>query len=203
MTLLGERTFGIDDTPATGPKVVILGSYGSSQLGQSLTGGIDLLSSDLFIRERDKIRKQANSMRSQIQVSASSTKIQAGTMTSSGILIVEGDIEIDSDIWSWDSAKSMPIHPPKVIIALKRADGTGGNIYIKDNVKNIAASLIADGSIFGDTAGANNQLYIYGTVISNNTIGGANTGVCPRFLNLTSCTDPGYYDLENIRNHTA
>ena len=68
VTLLGERIFEIDDTPPTGPKVVILGSYGSSQLGQSLTGGIDLLSSDLFIRERDKIRKQAKLMRSHIQI---------------------------------------------------------------------------------------------------------------------------------------
>lgn len=202
MTLLGERTFTIDDISPTGPKVVILGSYGSSQLGQSLTGGIDLLSSDLFIRERDKIRKQAKLMRSHIQTTT--TTIPAGTMAGSGILIVEGDIEIGSDIWSWDSVTSMPNHPPKIIIALKRANGTGGNIYIKNDVRNIAASLIADGSIFGDTAGAkDSQLYIYGTIISNNTIGGAKTGVCPRFLNLASCTDPGYYDLESIRNHTA
>lgn len=129
-------------------------------------------------------------------------------MMSSRILIVEGDIEIDSDIWGWNSATSMPTHPPKVIIALKRTDGTGGNIYIKNSVKNIAASLIADGSIFGwDGASmsqnSTHQLYIYGTVISNNTIGGTNTGVCPRFLNLASCTNPDDYDLENIRNHTA
>lgn len=67
VTLIKEGSFTIDDTAPAGPKVIIIGQYGSSQLGQSLTGGVDLLSSDLFIRERDKIRKQAKVMRSYIQ----------------------------------------------------------------------------------------------------------------------------------------
>ncbi len=75
-------------------------------------------------------------------------------------------------------------------------------MYIKSNVKNIYTSIIAEGSIYsGDSPGVfyndtpsklislpTNQLYIYGTIISRNTIGGSskNPVSCP--FTETNCT---------------
>jgi hypothetical protein len=110
-----------------------------------------------------------------------------------------GDIEIESDI-DKDILKS-----PKSIIAIQNSSGSGGNIFIKNSVKNIYSSIIAEWAIYSgedittiynDTRGkiANlpkNQLYIYGNLISHNTIGWAlkDTPTCP--YTTTDCT----YDL--------
>jgi hypothetical protein len=115
------------------------------------------------------------------------------------IYIVEWDIYIDGDIWP-------PVTPkPKVLIALKNPNtGAGGNIYIKDTVKNIAASLIADGSIFGWDGTAIkpewiNQLYIRGSIMSNNTVGWKWLNRCPKWI--TPCNNPEYYDFEQMRKY--
>lgn len=107
------------------------------------------------------------------------TKFTATNTTQS--LIVEGaNVTIDADILTGTTIKK-----PRAIIVLAK-EGKGGNIYIKGNVKNIYATLIAEGSIYSglpppgalynDTKAkvANlpaNQLYIFGSLLSHNTIG--------------------------------
>ena len=180
----------------------ILGQIGSSDLGTSMKS-LDLLSSNLINTERDKIRKQAQMMRQNF-VSHPLVINNMATDIPNQVYIVEWDIYINADIWP-------PVAPkPKVLIALKNpSTGAGGNIYIKDTVKDIAASLIADGSIFGwngaDTVSPTietewiNQLYIRGSIMSNNTIGWAWLSRCPR--NTTTCTPTTAinYDFEKIR----
>ncbi len=175
----------------------ILGQIGSSDLGTSMKS-LDLLSSNLINTERDKIRKQAQMMRQNF-VSHPLVINNMATDIPNQVYIVEWDIYINADIWP-------PVAPkPKVLIALKNpSTGAGGNIYIKDTVKDIAASLIADGSIFGWDGTAIkpewvNQLYIRGSIMSNNTIGWAWLSRCPR--NTTTCTPTTAinYDFEKIR----
>lgn len=74
------------------------------------------------------------------------------------------------------------------IIVLKDAKGAGGNVYINEDVTDIHANIFADGTVFSFTGGALNadgspaaldttrlgkQLTIVGTVVSNNSYGGA------------------------------
>ncbi len=68
---------------------------------------------------------------------------------------------------------------------MKDKDGKGGNIYIGAGVKNIYATLVAEGTIYSGESATQlyndisakvinlpqNQLYINGSVISRNTIG--------------------------------
>ena len=59
-------------------------------------------------------------------------------------LVIEGgDAVIDSDI-----SIDLQIARPRSIIVISDANGNGGNIYIKDSVKNIYSSLVAEGSIY-------------------------------------------------------
>ena len=119
------------------------------------------------------------------------------------VYIVEWDIYIKTNIWPPTPQK------PKVLIALKKSDGTGGNIYISTSVTNIAASLIADGSIFGwngaDTVSPTietewiNQLYIRGSIMSNNTIGWKWLNRCPKWI--TPCNNAENYDFELMRKY--
>lgn len=69
----------------------------------------------------------------------------------------------------------------KGIIVLKDDLGVGGKVFINKNVSNIAAVLYADKSIisgnhvsdvyYSDSRTATGQLFIEGSVISDNTIG--------------------------------
>lgn len=175
----------------------ILGQIGSSDLGTSMKS-LDLLSSNLINTERDKIRKQAQMMRQDFVSSTTPWVIDNLANTSKQIYIFEWDIVIKKDIWS-------KTDKPKVFIALKKSDGTGGNIWIDPSVKDIIASLIADGSIFSGTWPSNyqtpdptdNQLYVYGSVMSNNTVGGKWLNRCPK--SIPSCGTSGNYDFENFR----
>ena len=107
-------------------------------------------------------------------------------------LIIEGgDLYINGDI-----TKDLFVDKPRTIIVLKDKSGNGGNIYLHGSVKQIISTIIADGSIYsGFPTSAQstlpttvflynstkvqitnlpaNQLYIYGSVITRNTIGGA------------------------------
>jgi len=65
------------------------------------------------------------------------------------------------------------------IIILKDENGNGGNLYIDPNVTNIIGSYIIDGSVIsyngneigvGDISTLKNQLYVYGSIVSENTI---------------------------------
>ncbi len=193
-----NQPFNTEESTGTIP-LKILGQIGSSDLGTSMKS-LDLLSSNLINTERDKIRKQAQMMRQNFQPDG----FQANTASASWqIYIVEWDIYINGDIWPPVAQK------PKVLIALKKSDGTGGNIYIHTNVKNIAASLIADGSIFGWDGASTvsptiknewiNQLYIRGSIMSNNTIGWKWLNRCPKWI--TPCSNPEYYDFEHMRKY--
>lgn len=140
-------------------------------------------------------------------------------------LIIEwGDLYIDWDIPDSAFAKS------RVIIVIKDSLGNGGNIYIHGGVKKIVTSMIAEWSIYSGypTSAPNilpvvsylyndikskitnlpsNQLYVYGTVISRNTIGGsaeAETGAngsCP-YLEANCDRDTAVkYDLNYFRSY--
>ncbi|MFK7780300.1 MAG: hypothetical protein QM490_04055 [Candidatus Gracilibacteria bacterium] len=79
------------------------------------------------------------------------------------------------------------------LIVLKDESGKGGKIYIDTDVVEVDAIIYADKSVISynkfygeidgniDSAVMQNQLYIYGTVFSENTIGGSrlNPPVCP------------------------
>jgi hypothetical protein len=191
-----KQTFNTAELTGTIP-LKILGQIGSSDLGTSMKS-LDLLSSNLINTERDKIRKQAQMMRQNF-VSHPLVIDDIAIDIPNQVYIVEWDIYINTDIWPPTPQK------PKVLIALKNpSTGAGGNIYIKDTVKDITASLIADGSIFGWDGTAIkpewvNQLYIRGSIMSNNTIGWAWLSRCPR--NTTTCTPTTAinYDFEKIR----
>ena len=60
---------------------------------------------------------------------------------------------------------------PLAIMALTDANGNGGNIFIDPGVRDIAASLFAEHSIqSSNPASSENQLSIYGSVVSRNTM---------------------------------
>jgi hypothetical protein len=103
------------------------------------------------------------------------------------------------------------------LIALKDANGNGGNIIISEKVKRIHALVYAEGSIFSWektatwfidrylTHGAwsipQKQLYIKGLLISKNTISGArqNPITCPVIVSNCDQTTAELYDLNYFR----
>lgn len=123
--------------------------------------------------------------------------VNAAKLSTIASLIVEwGDVYISADVPK-NTTK------PQAIIVIKDATGKGGNIYVAEGVKNIYSSLIAEGTVYSwvwpntalynDTASKLSQLpvtqlYIYGSVISRNTIGGSAKSpvVCP--FTETACT---------------
>lgn len=122
------------------------------------------------------------------------------------IIVDSWDIIIENDILknTWKI---------KTIIALKKTDWTKWNIWIKDNVQYIWATLIADRSIiswdwtnyYNDTNSALNQLFIKWSVISYNTIWWASSTptICPYYLDKSNCTllIAKRYDLNHFRNY--
>lgn len=108
-------------------------------------------------------------------------------------IIVEGeDIFIDGNIDLHDRSLAL--------IALKnQRTGIGGKIHIAPNVTDVHATLIAESSI--DSSGEN-QLYIHGSIVSNNTTGGASKSPveCPYFVATCDLAKAKLYDLEYFRN---
>ncbi len=99
-------------------------------------------------------------------------------------------------------------------IIVTQKNGVGGNIYIDPSVTDIHAILYADRSLMsynpssweydGDTQAdiLPNQLYIRGTVLSENTIGGAVTTTCPYYINNTcNLSLSKKYDLNYLRRY--
>ena len=139
-------------------------------------------------------------------------RIIDGAFSNIDSIIVEwGDIEIVDDI-ARDTTR-----PPKSIIAIQNSSGSGGNIFIKDSVKNIYSTLIAEWSVYSgedptklynDTRAkiANlpkNQLYIYGNLFSRNTIGWAlrDTPSCP-YTEIDCTYDIAIrYDINYFRSY--
>jgi hypothetical protein len=104
------------------------------------------------------------------------------------------------------------------VILLKDDNGNGWNLYISPNITNMVWSYIIDGSLISyngteidvwDISTLKNQLYIYGSIVSENTIGGSRMsgGVwqvkCPSLLNIENCTTAlaQKYDLNYLRRY--
>ena len=85
---------------------------------------------------------------------------------------------------------------PLAIIALVDSQGNGGNIIIDPSVKDITAGLFAEHAV---KSSGDNQLYIYGALVSGNTLGDTTAGICPYYVAQVDCTNPQEYDLEYLR----
>ena len=109
--------------------------------------------------------------------------VQGSTSFSDKTLAVEG-----GDVYILDN-----IYNAKLGIIVLSTNGVGGNIYIDPGVTDLYANIFADGTVFSDsgdntgdpggftpvwsstsarTEGLWNQLYIKGSIVSRNTIGG-------------------------------
>lgn len=152
-----------------------------------------------------------------INHSESQKTIQIDRMPS-GIRSIIGigvDFALSSDVTPTPSENA-----PRAIIAIKNQKGMGGNLFIHKSVSKIFASLVMEGTIYSGESPTNiyndtpeelanipgNQLYIFGTMISRNTIGGASTFLsdvkCP--YNMMCARDSAtQYDLNYFRNFDA
>lgn len=92
-----------------------------------------------------------------------------------------GIIVVGSDVIITESLTGSNLEP-RAIIALADSNGSGGNIIIESQVRDISASLMSDralisGTKVGDTITPydrslkKNQLYIHGSVMTQNTVG--------------------------------
>ncbi len=129
---------------------------------------------------------------------------------------IETIIVDEWDVIIWTGITKTP-WKVKTIIALKKSDWTKWNIWIKDNVQFVWATLIADRSViswnwitptatyYTDTNSAKNQLFIKWSVISYNTIGwSSKTPVsCPFYITNSSCNlqIAKRYDLNHFRSY--
>ncbi len=142
-------------------------------------------------------------------------------------LVIEwADLVIDEDVLL--SLTSTAVKWPKAIIVLADSAGNGGNIFIKWTVKHIYSTLIAEKSIYSGVDpniiynGTKEnvlsslppyQLYINGSVVSYNTIGGSSNDAsftdasafrCPYFF-TEACngTTALRFDFNYFRNYQA
>ncbi|MDD5213071.1 MAG: hypothetical protein PHG82_01480 [Candidatus Gracilibacteria bacterium] len=147
-----------------------------------------------------------------------------GTYTSSPIMISGkktivisgGDLYINRDMYYSDNNSILGI------IVMKDENGKGGNIFINPKVTNIAASVFAQYSVlsaevtnfssspqsikyYDGTDNAiylRNQLYIYGSLFSENTIGGSISPYkCPYYVGSCTQTNSLKYDLNYLRTY--
>ncbi len=101
------------------------------------------------------------------------------------------------------------------VVVQKDESGNGWNLYIDPNITNIVGTYIIDGSVLsydgtteigvGNITTLKNQLYIYGSIVSENTIGWSRMSPikCPSLLNV-SCTTSAIaqsYDLNYLRRY--
>jgi hypothetical protein len=111
------------------------------------------------------------------------------------LLVVGWNIYIKSDIYYMNPKTDL-----LTIMALKDDTWKGWNIYIDPEITNISATLFASRSVmsYSDTLWAwvsweigwnnatadllKNQLYVFGSIVSLNTIGGASNGKCPYYV---------------------
>lgn len=124
-------------------------------------------------------------------------------------LVVEWNVYITGNIRDTDNDGMLGI------IALSK-NGQGGNIYIDPIVTDIHAVLYADKSVLSydgskefdgsnsNAAELKNQLYIKGSIFSENTIGGSRkTPIsCPFFVNTTCTSELAQkYDMNYLRRY--
>lgn len=129
------------------------------------------------------------------------------------IVIIGGDAVIEKDITNSPA--------PRVVIAVQNENNRGGNIYIKENVKNLELSFIAEKAILSGNGNNDlyndipdeivklpkNQLYIKWLFASRNTIGGASSALndikCPYLPENSNTCDKAtaqIFDLNYFRN---
>ncbi len=99
------------------------------------------------------------------------------------IIVMGGDVYIKNDI-SYTTSNEGSFG----LIVIKDSEGNGGNIYVDPNVTNLVGGYYAEGSMLSangtqeedvfdgfslDKSMLKNQLFIQGTLISRNTIGGS------------------------------
>lgn len=120
------------------------------------------------------------------------------------IIVDWADVIISSDI----TKESWKV---KTIIALKDDSWNGWNIWIKNNVQKVNATLVADNSVlswdstsyYNDSWNAKNQLFIKGSVLSYNTIGWSSKAIpsCPYYVSSCNFDIAKRYDFNNFRTY--
>lgn len=114
-----------------------------------------------------------------------------------GNIYIKGDIRGNGMLW---------------LIAISK-DNKGGNIYIDPAVTDIHANMYASKSVLSykdgtwelegdiDDSELANQLYILGSIFSENTIWGNETNECPFFVTNCSNANAKKYDLNYLRRY--
>ncbi len=102
------------------------------------------------------------------------------------------------------------------IVVLKDEDGNGWNLYVDPRVTDIDATIYVDKSVISYASGAEldgntqastlaNQLYIYGSLFSENTIWGSRAAsvICPYYVPESTCgsISAQKYDLNYLRRY--
>lgn len=137
--------------------------------------------------------------------------------THAASIIVEwADVYIDGDITP-DASHNLP----RAIIVVKWANGKWGNVYIHSSVKSISSSIITEGSLYSGKRNATDtgwdlyndtkfevtnipptQLYVLGSIISRNTIGGSARNewpICPYTIDVCDRDNAIPYDMNYFR----
>ncbi len=126
------------------------------------------------------------------------------------VIVVEGgDFSIDNNIWEDSYSK------PRIVYVLKNSAGSWGNVFIGPSVTKIHTSIVAEWSIYSGAPGnllndtqakltslPDRQLYIKGSLISRNTIGGSafvTSASCPYNVTLCDRTTAIKYDFNYFR----
>lgn len=128
------------------------------------------------------------------------------------IVVEGGDLYINATNIDGDSALG--------IVVLRNAQGVGGDVYIDDGVRDLKkVNIYADGSVRSATyltinvpqtpwvnatvnvrqTALTNQLYISGSLVSRNTIGGVDSLLLPSGLPASNALAAAEYDLNHLR----
>ncbi len=110
-----------------------------------------------------------------------------------------------------------PAKPNSILWVVVQKDdaGVGWNLYINPSVTNVVGSYVLDGSIMSSSDGFNplgssnitilkNQLHIYGSIVSENTIGGSRMSPlkCPSLIgSCANIEEAQKYDLNYLRRY--
>jgi hypothetical protein len=187
---------------------------GSTLAASNLSSGSLPLGSDLngtrLQKQNQDIYYLTNGSRDILELSESNSS-NTLTVTGQKTIVTEGiNIYIRSNLSYGNATSSL------ALVALKNANGEGGKIYIHPSVTNISAFIYADGAVLGydgttelgqttSISILKNQLYIYGSVMAANTIGGsaAATPICPAYYASTACTREvaQKFDLNYLRRY--
>lgn len=150
---------------------------------------------------------------------------QDGKVFKKSVIVQWKDVILDKDYINMSWAEWA--NDPFALIVLKDQAGKWGNVIVTDKVKWIHAYIYAEGSIFSAKKPApstpfnpqsdsymtkwewnipQNQLYIRGSVISKNTVGGSQQKpkpICPVFVDI--CTDKTAipYDWNYFRTYDS